>query len=682
MGSEKNGRRRWCGREARPLALTYVLVALVAPVAWAAVPEPSAVVYGMGVVPLPNGALVEARVGAEQVASYAIGSIPAAGNSYVLAIPLESPTGVAEPRTPGVARLGDLVELYVNAVSTGSTLALNQRGQVVQIILDAGGDIFAPTPPTSLLSSSHTPDQWSNDATVDLTWSGAVDGQGGLSGYSVLNNTAASSEPDSSVDVAQAGDPHQLTIGPLGDAATHWFHLRACDLAGNCSTTVRVGPFKIDTTPPGAPTNLVRTSLVGAPTLAVTWAAPGDAASGVDGYGWDFSQTPTGSCPGIVLGSGTTATSDPLADGDWYAHVCAVDAAGNWGAVASAGPFEMESAAPQVTSVATVGPTADGVLDQDEGVVVAVTQVVVRFSEEMNDPVGNSSPFDVTNPANYLLVAAGDDGTVETLDCSAGPDAEDVGITVTGVTHDAAAQTATLLLDVPRGLPAGRQRLLACGSIGLQDLAGKALDGDGNGSAGDDFALDFEVLSENRLTNPNFDDGLNSWSFSGPLSAGLFASTEDLGEAATSGSAEVTGVASGAQIWTIDQCVPVEAGTAYQMDGFARIDSGGTPTAALVVEFHRNAACSTLEQVVVAAAFSGDTGGVFQRLESDPIEAPATLEPSEAFARTRLVVSTQASAAFSVLFDSVSFYAVPVIHADGFESGDTSGWSSTVGGLQ
>lgn len=681
MGYAKDSRRRWERASLLPV-LACVVGTLLTPALRAAVPEPSAVIYGAGTAPLPVGAVVEARVGTEQVASYAIGSIPGTGNSYVLAIPLETPTVVAEPRSPGVARAGDLVEIYVNSVSTGSTLALNGRGQVVQINLDAGGDIFAPSPPSSLLSSSHTPDQWSNDATVDLTWSGAFDEQGALSGYSVLNDNAAASEPDSSVEVAQSGDPHTLTIGPLGEAADHWFHLRSCDVAGNCSAAVHVGPFKIDTTPPGAPTNLVRTSPVGAPTLELTWVAPVDSASGVDGYGWDFSQEPTGPCAEVVLGSTTSATSDPLADGDWYAHVCAVDAAGNWGAVASAGPFEMESSAPQVMSAATVGPSADGVLDHNERIRVPVTQVVLRFSEEMNDPAGDHTPFDVTNPANYLLVAAGADGTLETLDCSAGPSTGDTGITVTSVMHEAATRTASLLLDVSRGLPAGPHRLLACGSIGLQDLAGTALDGDGDGTGGDDFALDFEVLSENLLTNPNFDDGLDPWSFSGPVSAGLFASSEDAGEALTSGSAEVTGVASGAQTWTIDQCVPVEAGTVYQMDGFARIDSGGAPAVALVVEFHSNASCSSLEQLVVAAAISGDTGGVFERLESSSIEAPALLGQSEAFARARLVVSTQASAAFSVFFDSVSFSAWPLIHADGFESGDTSGWSSTVGGVQ
>jgi hypothetical protein len=342
----------------------------------------------------------------------------------------------------------------------------------------------------------------------------------------------------------------------------------------------------------------------------------------------------------------------------------------------------MESAAPQVMSAATVGPSADGVLDENERIRVPVTQIALRFSEEMNDPGGDHSPYDVTNPANYLLVAAGDDGTLETLDCSAGPSAGDVGITVTGVTHEASAQTASLLLDVPRGLPAGRYRLLACGSIGLQDLSGTALDGDADGSGGDDFALDFEVLPENLLTNPNFDDGVDPWSFSGPASAGLFASPEDVGEASTSGSAEVTGVASGAQVWSIGQCLPFEAGTLYQIDGFARIDSGGAPTAALVVELHRDAACSSLEQLIVAGAISGDTGGAFERFESGGITAPGGIGPSEASARVRLDVSTQASAAFTVRFDTVSFSARPLIHADGFESGDTSGWSSTTGGLQ
>lgn len=41
-----------------------------------------------------------------------------------------------------------------------------------------------------------------------------------------------------------------------------------------------------------------------------------------------------------------TASSPALADGTWYAHVCALDHAGNWSAVADGGPFIVDGTAP------------------------------------------------------------------------------------------------------------------------------------------------------------------------------------------------------------------------------------------------------------------------------------------------------------------------------------------------
>ncbi len=664
----------------RSVATVIYLVFWAAPAVHAALPEPGAVIYGVGVVPLPAGTLVEARVGVEQVAAYTIGTGPAVGASYLLEIRLETPTEAAEPRSSGVARIGDLVELYLDGLSTGSVLTLDERGKLFEINLDSGGDIFAPSPPVSLISTTHTPDDWSAGPTVEFLWSGAVDLQGDLAGYSVLNDNVPVSEPDLSVEVLEAADPHAHSIGPLADADDHFFHLRACDLSGNCSAALHLGPFKIDTTGPEAPTDLIRTSPEDAAMFEMTWSAANDSASGVAGYGTVFSQEQVEPCPETTETTETTVTSEALVDGDWYFHVCAVDAVDNWGPVATTGPFALEASPPLVTSVGAVGPTADGILTEAERTGLPVTQLLVEFNEDMNDPGGDNGPDDVTNSANYLLVRAGDDGTLETADCSAGTDPFDQAVALTAVIYEAAEMTSYLQLDAETGLEVGSYRLMACGSIGLQDVSGGLLDGDADGTPGGDFVTDFEVLFDNLLRNPNFDDGLDAWEFSGNVSAGLFVSEADLGEASTSGSAEITGVASGTQQWSATQCIEVAPDITYQLIGHAKVDSDSEePTASMVVEVHGGAECDSLIQEVLAGEVSGDTDGSFEPLRPTLLPIDESSSGRAGSVRVRLQVSTQSSAGFSVLFDTVSLHDPQVISFDGFESGDTTAWSSTVG---
>ena len=179
-----------------------------------------------------------------------------------------------------------------------------------------------------------------------MSWSGASDGAGsGLAGYSVLFDTNPLTEPDTAADVLHSSDPHSASAGlPDGDA--NWFHLRTCDLAGNCASGVHLGPYWIDTTAPAGPTNLVSTSHTPGVdsddrSVDMAWTAATDSASGLDGYGWAVTGSPTWTCDQVKdleQGAATSTTPD-LADGVWWFHLCAADNLGNWGAVASAGPY-------------------------------------------------------------------------------------------------------------------------------------------------------------------------------------------------------------------------------------------------------------------------------------------------------------------------------------------------------
>jgi LPXTG-site transpeptidase (sortase) family protein len=120
----------------------------------------------------------------------------------------------------------------------------------------------------------------------------------------------------------------------------------------------------------------------------------------------------------------------------------------------------------------------------------------VTFSEAVNDPAGNTNPNDVTNPNNYLLVNAGANSVVNTTSCVGGVLADDTRVTVTSVSYNPATFTATVTLAST--IPAGKYRLLVCGTTSIMDLAGNILAGNGI-TPGTDYILDFTV---NAATTP------------------------------------------------------------------------------------------------------------------------------------------------------------------------------------
>ena len=107
-----------------------------------------------------------------------------------------------------------------------------------------------PTDPT-VTSTSHTVSTGSADNTIDLSISGASDDRSGVAGFSYLWDTSASTLPDETIDAGALTSTH--TSPALADGDSHYFHLRTVDNAGNWTSTVHVGPFVIDTTPPPTP---------------------------------------------------------------------------------------------------------------------------------------------------------------------------------------------------------------------------------------------------------------------------------------------------------------------------------------------------------------------------------------------------------------------------------------------
>ncbi len=118
---------------------------------------------------------------------------------------------------------------------------------------------------------------------------------------------------------------------------------------------------------------------------------------------------------------------------------------------------------------------------------VGPTSFTVTFSEDINNPIGNTNTDDVTNPANYLLVEDGVNGVFDTTSCAGGLTTDDTQISVTNVAYNDATQTSTVSLGA--ALLVGHYRLFVCGTTSIVDIALNPLNG------GVDFTFDFTVTT-------------------------------------------------------------------------------------------------------------------------------------------------------------------------------------------
>ncbi len=159
----------------------------------------------------------------------------------------------------------------------------------------------------------------------------------------------------------------------------------------------------------------------------------------------------------------------------------------------SFGTTPADTTPPQVSLINSVSDTGDGILSEGEVTAAAITQLLVNFDELVSDEGGETAPHSVTNLANYLLFSDGGDG-FDTVDCATGVDVSDSAVAVDWVTY-ASGSERTAILDINGGsaLSTGDYRLLVCGTTSIKDWAGNSLDGDGNGTGGDDFARNFTV---------------------------------------------------------------------------------------------------------------------------------------------------------------------------------------------
>jgi hypothetical protein len=208
-------------------------------------------------------------------------------------------------------------------------------------------DRAPPGNPT--LSFSHVEDDWSNDDTVEASWTGATDPLSGVDGFAYSWTQQATTDPGTA-KTAEEGIG-TTSSGPLPDGSW-WFHFRTRDNAGNWSAPVHHGPFKIDTTAPTNPTLSSPSHVVGEWSNEATVVVEWDGEPGHQ-YSFDWSQDQTDVPDDIAEGPDPQA-AETLPDGSWWFLLRTRDVGGSWSGTARFGPFLLDTTAP-VTTI-TAGP--------------------------------------------------------------------------------------------------------------------------------------------------------------------------------------------------------------------------------------------------------------------------------------------------------------------------------------
>ena len=332
----------------------------------------------------------------------------------------------------------------------------------------------------------------------------------------------------------------------------------------------------------------------------------------------------------------------------------------------------LDNVPPQVTNVDSVVGTGDATLAECETANVSITSLKITFDETMQNPPGDGDPDDVTNPANYLVVAPGADFDFQTGACG-GAAGDDVALAVSAVTYDGGTNTATLTLTA--ALPAAQVRLFACDS--LTDAAGNALDGDGDTTAGGDFRRAFRSDPGNVFANGHFDCDASLWNAVAATPAEVaWTGADDADDADDSGSVHFTNLAPGVdtsfRLW---QCYDIPPATRFDVAARVRLTAapGDFIGFSRRCEFFSAPACSGSLGVQTSALALQDTGGNWLTIAAQ-INRPA----AAVAARCDFSFETATGESFDGWLDATRFAASGGLFSDGFESGNTAAWSATV----
>ncbi len=291
---------------------------------------------------------------------------------------------------------------YVRAYAINS--AGTAYGNQVSFTTSEEPDTTPPTAPT-FKSSAPSANTWTNNNTFTVSWNAGTDSKSGVAGYSYILDTSPSTEPDNAVETADT----LFTSSQLPDGS-HYFHIRTVDNAGNVSTTLHIGPFKLDTVSPAAPT--FKSSDVPAQTwtnstgITVSWNPGLDSGSGVAGYSCIFDTFSSSNPDSTVDTAGTQITGSSFSDGtDHYLHVRTLDNAGNVSSTLHVGPFYIDTSEPYGTVTINSGASSTASLNVNLSLWAGDAGSGVSQMQFSNDSVNWSAPETYAVSKNWTLAS-------------------------------------------------------------------------------------------------------------------------------------------------------------------------------------------------------------------------------------------------------------------------------------
>ena len=279
-------------------------------------------------------------------------------------------------------------------------------------------DTVGPDRVPPIFSSSHTEGVWSNDPNVILDWEDARDASSGVVGYSYDFNQSPTGYPDCDADIMDSA------LSLITGEGTWYFRVRAEDGVGLCSGSDReFGPIRIDLTLPGSVSNFRSTSHTPNQwstdnTVRMAWDAATDTGgSGLSGYNLTWTQTLSTPPNEENLGTVTSNTSAPLADGDWWVTIHSHDNADNWDDYFEKdGPFRIDATAPSTVLNLAVGSHVVGDWTSDPDFLVTwdpatdAASGLAGYSLLVDDQPGTEADASVEETATGTTLAAAADG--------------------------------------------------------------------------------------------------------------------------------------------------------------------------------------------------------------------------------------------------------------------------------
>lgn len=250
-------------------------------------------------------------------------------------------TAILEASVSGLVESGTLNKVQFGIVDTGASPTTEPSGAYTLKV-----DPAAPTAPLGLAA---TPSNWTAINSFDLAWTNPADTSGIAGAFYKLDTPPTS---DSDFTDSEPGSGNTIPDITVSGDGSHPVYVWLKDEAGNVNYNNRDSTtLLLDITPPSltdvSSSDHTVDQWSNDNTITMNWTASDGGGSGTAGYSTAFDTNPATTLPQTVNETGLTTTSPPLSDGgNYYFHIRAVDAVGNWGPTVHRGPYKIDSTAP------------------------------------------------------------------------------------------------------------------------------------------------------------------------------------------------------------------------------------------------------------------------------------------------------------------------------------------------